>query len=115
MVQAPRRLGLLVEPRFVFRPFGLGQGSKIDGLDRDGALDERVVGFVNDAHGASPQLFSNLISPEVAYHFLTPVCPETARKQPINRDPVSFDSTAYALITSAHFNPLITAPSSVAG
>ena len=68
--QASRRLGFAVETRLVFRPIRYGQLAQIDGLDRDGSLDQRVIGFVNDAHCALPQLAGDLVSPEMADHLL---------------------------------------------
>ena len=68
--QATRRLCFLEESRLVFRPFRLGQGFEIDGLDRDGALDKGVAGLVDDAHRAAPQLSGDLVASEMIDHLL---------------------------------------------
>src|SRR5712692_324123 len=71
--------GLAVEPFAVFKRLRSLQGGGEDGLDRDDAVHQRVLGLVHGAHRAAPDLFQDFVSAKprhrscrVLYHTETP-------------------------------------------
>ena len=47
---------------------GIGEVAKADGLDGNVAANHRVLGFVNDAHGAPAKFFDDFIPAEFLKH-----------------------------------------------
>ena len=61
MIEAARGLGLLVEAPLVFRHL-LRIERHADGLDRDLAVEQGVVGTIDDAHRALAELGEELVA-----------------------------------------------------